>query len=150
MKKALKVLALSIPLSGLQLTSCTSQEDKVTEAAAEVSQSEIALEKAEADYEYEVEKFKEEKTLRLIQNEKSIREFNTRIAKDKSEAKAEYEKTIKELNDKNSDMKLRMENMKFDTQSNWESFKTAFAKEMEELEKAIQTLTSSKTDENKK
>jgi outer membrane murein-binding lipoprotein Lpp len=150
MKKILKVLALSIPLSGLQLTSCASQEDQVTDAATAVSQLEADLEKAEADYQQEVEKFKEDKNLQLIQNEKSIREFNTRIANDKSDAKAEYEKTIKELDKKNSDLKMRIETMKFDTQSNWESFKTAFAKEMDELGKAIQEFTSAKTDEDKK
>jgi TolA-binding protein len=150
MKRAWKVFALTLPIMGLFLVGCTSKEDKVIEAADQISQAEATLEEAKEDYQLEIQKFKEENAKQLSQNEKSILEFNERIANQKSDAKLKYEKQIKELNKKNSDMQMRMDNLKYESQSSWDLFKEAFNKDMEALAKAIREFTTTDSDEQKK
>ena len=42
---------------------------------------------------------------------------------------------------KNSDMRMRMDNYKEDGKDNWETFKTEFSHDMDELGKAFKDLT---------
>jgi uncharacterized protein YPO0396 len=88
-----------------------------------------------------METYKKEKEAEIAANEQSIQEFNTRIANQKTEARIEYKKTIDELNRKNSDLKKRIADFKTDSKSNWDSFKTEFGRDMDELGNAFKEFT---------
>jgi hypothetical protein len=77
-----------------------------------------------------------------------IAEFKARVKTQKEEAKADYEKKVDDLNRKNTDLKMRLDNFKFDSKTKWESFKFELNKDMEELGKAINDLMGK--DEKKK
>lgn len=64
-----------------------------------------------------------------------------RIKDQKATAKAEYEEKIDALNKKNSDMKMKLDDFKFDNRTKWESFKSEFNKDMSELGTAIKDFT---------
>lgn len=68
-------------------------------------------------------------------------EFNARISNEKQEAKAEYELKIAELDEKNSDMKKKMEEFHAGNKANWETFKASFDKDMTDLNLAFTELT---------
>jgi len=46
------------------------------------------------------------------------------------------------LENKNNDLKIKLANFKEDSQDNWESFKTEFSKDMNELGQAFKDLTT--------
>jgi citrate lyase subunit beta/citryl-CoA lyase len=66
----------------------------------------------------------------------------------KATAKADYEKRIEELNEKNTDLKMRLDNFKFDSKEKWESFKMELNQDMEDLGTAISNFMTN--DEKKK
>ena len=74
-------------------------------------------------------------------NEKSIAEFKARIAKEKRENRAKYEKKLAGLEQKNSDMKKKLDEYKEDGKEKWTSFKNEFSHDMDELGKALKGFT---------
>jgi hypothetical protein len=77
----------------------------------------------------------------IAANEQIIADFKVRIENEKKEAKADYLTKINALEVKNSDMRMRMDNYKEDGKDNWETFKTEFSHDMDELGKAFKDLT---------
>ena len=61
--------------------------------------------------------------------------------RDKGEAKAEYDRQVNALEEKNSAMKKRMNDYKDDSASNWQSFKNEFNHDMDALGNALKDLT---------
>lgn len=88
-----------------------------------------------------METFKQITAEKIAANEKSIKAFNERIADQKADAKIEYEQQIAELNRKNSDMKKKMEDFNAENKSSWDSFKTEFSHDMDELGNSIKNFT---------
>jgi septal ring factor EnvC (AmiA/AmiB activator) len=77
----------------------------------------------------------------LTDQEKNIAEFKARIAKEKKENRADYEKKLIELENKNSDLKKKLADYKDDGQDKWISFKAEFNRDIDELGKAFKDLT---------
>ena len=67
------------------------------------------------------------------------------MAKDKKQAKAEYKEKIAKLEQKNTDMKRRMDDYKSDSQEQWESFQREFNHDMDELGNSLKDLTKNNT-----
>lgn len=115
------------------LTNCTTSSEKVADAEQNVIEAQNDLDNANNEYLKDIETFKSETKSRIDANQKSIDEFHARIAKEKKEVKAEYQKNIAELENKNSDMKKQLDDYQADGKENWEAFKTKFNQDMEEL-----------------
>lgn len=144
LKTKYKTLALfiAIPAFMLALTlgSCNTPSEKVTNAKEDVVEARAALEKAEADCTSDIEKFRKETDERIVANQKSLNEFNARISKQKKEAQEEYKNKVADLEQKNSDMKKKMDDYKAAGKENWEKFKIEFSHDMSELGKALSGL----------
>ncbi|HWY37823.1 MAG TPA: peptidase M23 [Bacteroidia bacterium] len=138
MKKT--ILALSF-VTGFVITSCNTPVEKIEKAEDHITEAKTELKKAETDYITDMQNFRKESDEKIAANEKSIRQFNERISKEKKEAKAEYKKKIAELEKKNSDMKKKMDDYKAEGKESWEKFKAEFNHDMEELGKAFKDLT---------
>jgi len=81
--------------------------------------------------------YKTESLDKIAANEKSIAEFNARTEHEKKEAKADYKAKIAELEQRNTDMKKKMDDYKEDGKENWEKFKVDFNLEMDELNQSF-------------
>lgn len=134
----LTIVAIATVLSA---TSCKSDKDKVDEATSQVVEAGDDLKEANEDYLLEVEKYKLETADKIIQNDKSIAEFNARVKTEKKETRDQYIKDIAVLEAKNSDLKMKMEVYKADSKENWDKFKIEFSHDMDELGKAFKDLT---------
>lgn len=141
MKKSILALAVFTFITSTAVLSCNSPADKVENAETAVVDANKDLEKANDEYMAEVETYKKETADKIAANEKSIMEFNARVATEKKEARAAYKQKIAELEKKNTDMKMKMDNYKQDGKENWEKFKTEFNHDMDELGKAFKDLT---------
>lgn len=141
MKKSIRISSISLVLLTLILSACSSPSEKVYDAEENVKDAKEELKVTNEEYKQEMEEYKERTNKEIEANEKSIKEFNDRIDHQKSEAKADYQKKINELDAKNSDMKKRMADFSTDSQTGWEKFKTEFARDMTELGNAFKDFT---------
>jgi hypothetical protein len=133
-------------MTGASTISCTNSTSEKLEKAKDNSvEAQADLDKANADYLADVENYRKISSERIIANEKSIAEFNQRTSNDKAEAKLEYKKKIAELEQKNSDMKKKLDDYKADGKDKWQDFKTEFNHDMDELGKAFKDLTVKNT-----
>jgi hypothetical protein len=147
-KKTISTLAIATLLASTVLTSCNSSSEKVEDAKTDVADAKTDMADANKDlavakeeYLADVEKYRYETAERIAANDRSIAEFKIRVNSEKKAARADYEKKIAELEQKNSDMKSRMDGYNADGKEKWEAFKTEFSHDMDELGKAFNDLT---------
>lgn len=150
MKKIISILAVTIFATGIILSSCQSSakkiekaEDKVQEAKKDVLDAKYDLDMARQDSITEFEQFKKEVEAKITAHEKLIAEFKARIANDKLENRAIYEKRLADLEQKNTDMKKVLAEYKVVGQTNWQLFKTEFRRDIDKLGEAFNELIKS-------
>lgn len=138
-KPAAAIILVAIVLS------CNSPAEKLNKAEVNVTEAQENLDKATEAYLTDVENYRNETAGKIAANNKSIGEFKARIENEKKEAKADYKKKVAELEQKNSDIKKRLDDYKADSKEEWEKFKTEFNHDMEELGNAFKDLTVKNT-----
>jgi len=148
MKSSILIMAVTVCMVGTMITGCkTSSEkvenaqDKVIEAKNDMLEAQGDLNKTLQDSITDYQKFKIESEAKISAYEKSMAEFKTRIANEKKENKASYEKKLAELEQKSSEMKKKLEEYKDEGQDKWTSFKNEFNHDMDELGQALKDLT---------
>ena len=110
------------------------------DSAEEVVDAQQDLEQAKADYEAQYNQFKLESEEKITANEKIIADLKVYSKDKKSEAKAEYDKMIADLEIKNEAMKVKVRDYKDEGSEKWESFKREFNHDMDELGASIKDL----------
>jgi chromosome segregation ATPase len=142
---ALVCLALVLLVAAAFLTSCNSPAQKLEAAQENVKDANKDLDKANEAYLKEIEDYRKESAAKISANDKSIAAFNARIENEKKEVRDEYKKKIAELEQKNTDVKKRLDGYKADGKDNWANFKQEFSRDMDALGKALKDLTVSST-----
>ena len=141
MKKSISNLMTSAVLAGVIFISCNTSSQRVENAETNVQEAADDLEKANQEYLTDIEKYKIEAAEKIAANNQTVMEFNARIEKEKKEVRADYRKKISELEKKNSDMKMKIDNYKAEGKEKWIAFKKEFTREVDELGKAFNELT---------
>jgi len=143
MKITIITLALSTMLiAGTVFTSCKSPAQKEEAAQAKVDEAQQDLNAAQVKVATSEEwaTFKSESELKIKDNEIRIAEIKVKMKKPGKVFDALYQKRIDELEERNLEMRVRM-NTYENSKSDWESFKTEFNHDMDELGKALKDLT---------
>lgn len=141
MKKSFLILAVSACISAVALVSCTSSAEKVENAQEEVKDANADLAKANQEYLSDVDAYRKETANRIAANDKTIAELKAKTALEKKEAREEYNKKIAALEEKNTNMKKKMEDYQPTNKEKWESFKSEFGHDMDELGNSFKDLT---------
>lgn len=148
MKKSILVLAFVSILAGNVILSCKSNSEKESEALDKVQDAkenlddvteginEDAISKAN-DLEWQT--YKSEAVATITVNENRIAELKKAINKPGSTFDKSYAKSIANLEDKNSSLKVKITNYE-NNQTDWDSFKREFNADMNELGQAIQKI----------
>jgi chromosome segregation ATPase len=132
-------------LTGVLLTRCNTSAQKLEAAQENVKDANKDLDKANEAYLADIEEYKKESRAKIRANEESIAAFEARIDNEKKEVRDEYKKKIAELEQKNTDVKKRLDSYKADGKDNWANFKVEFSRDMDALGKALKDLTVSNT-----
>ena len=143
MKINQSILTLAI-LAALTI-GCNSSSKNLEQAQEDVVDAHNELDQANLDYDADMENYRLETAKTIEANNQSIAEFKVRIAKEKKEKRAEYEAKINELDQKNSDMKKKLDEYQADGKEKWDAFKTEFSRDMNELGLAFKDLTVNNT-----
>jgi F0F1-type ATP synthase membrane subunit b/b' len=141
MKKSILTLVIATFVVGAMLTSCSTPAQKVADAQEDVTEAKEDLAEAKDEYLEDVENYRKETSYRIDANNQSIAEFRARIANEKKVAKADYEEKVLKLEQKNTDIKKRLDDYKVEGKDNWQTFKLEFNRDMDELGKALKDLT---------
>src|ERR1039458_9993945 len=112
MKKLVLGLAVSVFIGGTILTSCNTPSQKVENAENNVVQANNDLDKANQEYLADIEKCRKETAEKITSNDKNIAELKRKAENVKNDAKADYNKTIADLEQKNRDMKKKLDDYK--------------------------------------
>jgi len=143
MKKSILMLAAFTFMTGAILTSCNTSAEKVENAEKKVMEANQDLDNANIEYLADVEKYRKETEEKIAANNKSITEFKARIALEKKDAQVAYSQKVTVLEQKNSDLKKKMDVFKAESKEQWENFKVEFSKDMDELGTAFGNFFSS-------
>ena len=140
MKKTILTFAALTVIAATAFTSCSSPEQKVENAQNNVADANSDLDKANQEYAADIEAYRKQTADSIAANQASIAEFNERIAKDKEADRVEYKKEIDDLDQKNTDMKKKMDDYKADGKDKWNAFKAGFSRDMNDLGNSIRKL----------
>ncbi len=121
-------------------SSCGSSELKVEKAEKNLDKAQKDLEQANQDYVNDIENYRKITADRIEENNKSIADFNARKDEDKKKIKADYQIQMKELEDRNNDLKKSMDDYKANGKEGWELFKKQFSSDMDDLGASIKSF----------
>lgn len=141
MKKLILAMAVIGFASVAMLTSCNNPSQKAENSRTDVVDAQEDLARAQQAYIDDVQNYRLQTAEKITANNQAIADFNARIVMEKKEAKAEYQVKIAELEKKNSDMKKKLDDYRADGKDQWETFKTEFNRDMDQLGVALRDLT---------
>ena len=145
MRKTTFTMAIIGSMALTMFTACQSSSKKVENAKENVLEAKENVVEAKQELNQalkdSIKDFRKKSEDQLIANEKSLALYKEKIAREKKENRANYEKEWAQLVQKNKDMKVRLENYNEETEGNWEVFKSEFNRDMDELGKAFKDLT---------
>ena len=118
--------------------SCQSSAEKVDQAKENVVDAKQELNQAIKD---SIVQFRKESAQQITAYEQSIADLKAKIATEKKDVKATYEKSLEELEQKNELLKTKLNDFKDEETDKWESFRDEFRKDMQDLGSAIKNFT---------
>ncbi|MDA3891305.1 MAG: hypothetical protein PF517_06520 [Salinivirgaceae bacterium] len=141
MKNSITIIILALIVSGAFITSCSLSNKKAENAQEKV---ETTMDKA-VEFNQErndsIEQYKKEAQVKVNNFKKSIAELKAKIATEKREDKAIYQKKLNALETKNNEMKESLNNLKDEGQEKWTAFRSEFNHDLDEMGKAFKDLT---------
>jgi hypothetical protein len=141
MKKFIFTLTTTLLLTGSIFISCNTAAEKVDKAEVKSIKADEDFNIAKEEYLADIENFKKETTAKIDANKQMIADFNVKIEYAKNDAKAYYVEQIAILEQKNIEMKVKLDAYEESGKDNWESFKTEFNKDMNDLGEAFKNFT---------
>ncbi|MFV5687925.1 hypothetical protein ACM55M_04805 [Flavobacterium sp. ZT3R25] len=149
MKKTIYILALTTFIAGTLLIGCQTStkkeaaaKDKVADAREDVQDAKEELMNARKEATTEEWKaFKDQTNATINENEIRIADLKAKMKKTENSIDAMYAKKVNELEQKNKDIKAKVETYKNDRNSDWESFKREYNHDMNELGDALRDVT---------
>lgn len=149
MRKTILSLALLTMSAGTVLVGCkdaskeeNEAKENVQEAKEDLNDAKVELSDARrAATEEEWKAFKDSTNAAISLNEKRIADMKTDLKKTGKTIDSEYQKKIVELEMKNKEIKNKLEMYKNDANSDWQSFKKEYNRDMEDLGESLKNFT---------
>jgi hypothetical protein len=139
---------LSIILGGFILTSCQSLGNKKDKAQLKLEEKAKKLKEAKQlqilAINDSIKLFRKEALVKIEANEKQIIDFKAKITTKKKESKAEYEKKLNALEQKNTALKLKLNTLKAEGIEKWTPYKFDFNNDLNELSDALKDFLYTK------
>ena len=149
MKKSIFTLAIITCIAGTMMISCKprTNEEKESQEKVEVARDNVqdakdslrVAKQAATDQEWIAFKNSGDSIVRL--NDLRIAGLKLKIQKTGKDIDSRYQENIDILEQKNKDLKVKMDTYKNDVSSDWQSFKREFKHDTDEIGKALKDLT---------
>jgi predicted small secreted protein len=145
MKKTIYLITVSVFAAAAVMSGCSSPAEKVENAKENLQEAKVELSQAQSDSVAEYEIFMAQSGEKITANEKAIQDYKASLIKTKKQIKSEDQKILDALEQKNIDLRKKMEDYKENGKDEWSAFKTEFNHDMDELGKAIKDLAIKNT-----
>jgi outer membrane murein-binding lipoprotein Lpp len=142
MKKTIYTLVFTMLIAGTALLGCKSSTKEETESQEKVQEAKdnlVEAKKAASAEEWKA--FKKDTDSVINKNKIRIAELKLNLKKTGKTVDAKYNKNIDVLEQKNKDLKAKMDTYKNDASNDWESFKREFNHDVNELGNALTEFT---------
>lgn len=93
-----------------------------------------------------MEKDRRDIEAKIASNEQIINDFKASLSKLGKDVKSKYEVKMDDYERKNKEMKTKLSEFKDIGAESWQSFKSEFTSDIDEIGRALKNLTSNKTD----
>jgi len=149
MKKSFLNLVIIVFVTGSIVTSCKSNTEKEQAAQENVDSAKVAVAEAEDNLDEakraataeEWQAFKDSTNVKIEENNSEIAKLKSKIKKTGKDIDKAYQNSIDTLDQKNRNLKTKMDSYKNDANSDWKSFKREFHHDMDELGKSLKDFT---------
>lgn len=149
MKKSILTLAIATFMIGSIVTSCKPNTEKEQAAQDSVDSAKVAVTDAEDDLDEakraataeEWQEFKDATNAKIEENNAKITELKLKIKKTGKDIDNAYQRNIDTIEQKNKNLKEKMDLYKNDVNSDWKSFKREFNHDMDELGQSLKDFT---------
>jgi DNA polymerase III delta prime subunit len=149
MKKSILTLAIATFMIGSIVTSCKPNTEKEQAAQDSVDSAKVAVTDAEDDLDEakraataeEWQEFKDATNAKIEENNAKIAELKLKIKKTGKDIDNAYQRNIDTIEQKNKELKIKMDSYKNDVNSDWKSFKREFNHDMDELGQSLKDFT---------
>jgi F0F1-type ATP synthase membrane subunit b/b' len=149
MKKSIFTLAVATIMIGSMVTSCKPNTEKEQEAQESVDSAKVAVTEAEDDLDEakraataeEWQAFKDATNTKIEENNAKIAELKLKIKKTGKDIDKEYQRNIDTIEQKNKNLKIKIDSYKNDVNSDWNSFKRELDHDVDELGKSLKDFT---------
>jgi biopolymer transport protein ExbB/TolQ len=121
-------------------TAFAQQNKKASKARKGVSEAQKDLREAKTDSAADYLRFRKEADINIRENQKKIDELKAKKSNENAELKEKYDKKVALLEQKNNDMRKKLEGSESTASSMWGSFKREFSHDMSELGYAIKDI----------
>jgi hypothetical protein len=142
MKKSIYTLATALLITGTTLVSCKENTENKGEEVEVITNDEgnsLMVKSATQNKEWEA--FKVNTDSLINKNDMRIAELKVKMNNTGKAADSTYKNKIAQLEERNAAMKVKIQSYKDDSSQNWDSFKTEFNHDMNELGSALKDLT---------
>lgn len=149
MKKLIIILAFTTFVIVTTVMGCKQNTEKEQTAQNNVDSTIVAESKAEENLEEakrtataeEWQKFKDSTNAKIEENKGKIAELKLKIKKTGKDIDKAYQKSIDTIEQKNKNLKAKLDSYKNDINSDWKSFKREFNHDMDKLGHSLKDFT---------
>jgi tRNA uridine 5-carbamoylmethylation protein Kti12 len=140
MKNKCFIAAVSLLIAGLIFTGCDNRDN----AKDDVEKANQDMIDAQIQFEKEWQQFKSDAELKINNNQQKIDDFKAAMKTTSAKFKAKYENEVLTLEQKNIELKKKLNEFKYERKENWEDFKKAFHRDMDSVSSALNDIFSKK------
>jgi len=149
MKKSILTLSIATLVIGSIVMGCKKDTKQVQDAQESVDSAKVAVKDAEEDLDEakraataaEWQQFKDSTDAKIEENKAKIAELKLKIKKTGKDIDKEYQRNIDTIEQKNKNLKAKLDSYKNDADSDWQSFKREFNHDMDELGHSLKDFT---------
>jgi len=141
MKKKYFIFAVILLITGSAFIGCNNDRDKDKENVEKANQDMID---AQVQFEKEWQQFKSDAESRIDANQQKIDDFKVGMKTTSTKFKAKYENEVLTLEQKNIELKKKLNEFKYERKENWEEFKKAFTSDMDVVGNALNDIFTKK------
>jgi peptidoglycan hydrolase CwlO-like protein len=149
MKRSIFTLAIVTFAMGSIVMSCKPNTEKEQAAQESVDSAKVAVAEAEEDLDdarraataEEWQAFKDSTNAKIDENNAEIAKLKLKIKKTGKDIDKAYQRNIDTIEQRNKNLKTKMDSYKNDVNSDWKSFKREFNHDMDELGESLKDFT---------
>jgi len=141
MKNKYFILAVIVFIVGSLFTGCNNNRENSKDEVEQANQDMID---AQVQFEKEWQQFKSDAELKINANQNKIDDFKVAMKTTSAKFKAKYENEVLTLEQKNIELKKKLNEYKYERKDDWEKFKKELNNDMDSVGNALKGIFEKK------